>query len=80
MPAPNFLDHSKGIVLGCGKGKLYTSKEKRVILQTGTPEKQYQVQIFVLPPAVSVCDEASGDGPDEHPGEDGAADEALLRS
>lgn len=39
-----------------------------------------QVQISVLPPAVSACDEAPSDGPDEHPSEDGAADEALLRS
>jgi len=56
--------------------KLYTRKDKscrRVRLRN-------YVQIFVLPPAVSVRDEASGDGPDEHPCEDGAADEALLRS
>lgn len=39
-----------------------------------------QVQIFWVPPATSVRDEASGDGPDEHPGEDDAADEALLRA
>ena len=35
---------------------------------------------FMVPPATSIRDETAGDGPDEHPGKDDAADEALLRA